>query len=80
MAVLIKIRFEYLIKLQNVIKKIKFISVHLERSLYPEGLDGPTGGGGGEGGGEEADGRQFFSKLKCRKQSNIRKAVDKFFH
>ena len=80
MAVLIKIRFEYLIKLQNVIKKIEFISVHLERSLYPEGLDGPTGGGGGEGGGEEADGQQFFSKLKCRKQSNIRKAVDKFFH
>ena len=53
MAVLIKIRFEYLIKLQNLIK-IEFISVHLERSLYPEGLDGPTGGGGGEWGGEEA--------------------------
>lgn len=35
-------------------KKIEFISVHLEMSLYPEGLDGPTGGGGGEGGGEEA--------------------------
>ena len=57
---LIRIRFEYLIKLQNVIKKIEFISVHLEGSLYPEGLDGPTGGGGGEGGVEEADGRQFF--------------------
>ena len=42
MAVLIKISFEYLIKLQNVIKKIEFISVHLERSLYPEGIDGPT--------------------------------------
>ena len=52
MAVLIKIRFEFLIKLQNLIK-IEFISVHLERSLYPEGLDGPiTGGGGGEGGGD----------------------------
>ena len=49
MAVLIKIRFEYLIKLQNLIK-IEFTSVHLERSLYPEGLDGPTGSGGGEGG------------------------------
>ena len=74
MAVLIKISFEYLIKLQNVIKKIEFISVHLERSLYPEGLDGPTGGGGGEGGGEEADGRQFFSKLKYRKQSKYKRS------
>ena len=74
MALLIKIRFEYLIKLQNVIKKIEFISVHLERSLYPEGIDGPTGGGGGEGGGEEADGRQFFSKLKYRKQSKYKRS------
>ena len=77
MAVLIKIRFEYLIKLQNVIKKIEFISVHLEGSLYPEGLDGLiTGGGsGGEGGAsEEADGRQFFSKLKYRKQSKYKRS------
>ena len=74
MAVLIKISFEYLIKLQNVIKKIEFISVHLEGSLYPEGLDGPTGGGGGEGGAsEEADGQQFFSKLKYRKQSKYKR-------
>lgn len=74
MALLIKIRFEYLIKLQNLIKKIEFISVHLERSLYPEKLDGPTGGGGVEGGAsEEADGRQFFSKLKYRKQSKYKR-------
>ena len=75
MALLIKIRFEYLIKLQSLIKKIEFISVHLERSLYPEKLDGPTGGGGGEGGAsEEADGRQFFSKLKYRKQSKYKRS------
>ena len=75
MALLIKIRFEYLIKLQNLIKKIEFISVHLERSLYPEKFDGPTGGGVGEGGAsEEADGRQFFSKLKYRKQSKYKRS------
>ena len=43
-------------------------------SLYPEGLDGPTGGGGGEGGGEEADGRQFLSKLKSGKQSKYKRS------